>query len=150
MRIRWIVGRRWLMSGAQATGEPSTTMRRIGVAKWLVCHTIKAAPTYFSLDETGYVICFMIHAIHSYANILFLSFRRITIRLRCHTCTTFMAWPILPRTRRRRHSLSLTWMIPVTSPTYHPTRSSWHTGTRGRLRKGMTLTLARNLWIQSW
>ena len=53
------------MSGAQAAREPSTRMRRIGVAKWLVCHTIKAAPTYFSLDETGYVICFMIHAIHS-------------------------------------------------------------------------------------
>ena len=53
------------MSGAQETGEPSMTMRRIGIAKWLVCHTIKAAPTNFISDETGYVFCFMIHAIHS-------------------------------------------------------------------------------------
>lgn len=85
------------MSGAQAAGEPSTRMRRIGVAKWLVCHTIKAAPTYFSLDETGYVICFMIHAIHSscylepFTNTLFLAFRRITIRWSCQSCTTSMA-----------------------------------------------------------
>ena len=53
------------MSGAQAAGEPSKRMRRIGVAKWLVCHTIKAAPTYFTSDEIVYVVCFMIHAIHS-------------------------------------------------------------------------------------
>jgi hypothetical protein len=53
------------MSGAQAAGEPSTMMPRTGMPKWLVCHTIKAVPTYFSSGGTGYVVYFMIHAIDS-------------------------------------------------------------------------------------
>ena len=53
------------MSGAQKNGEPSTTRPRTNVPKWKVCHTIKAAPTYISSGATGYVVCFMIHAIHS-------------------------------------------------------------------------------------
>ena len=52
------------MSGALTNGKSSTTMPRNSVPKWKVCHTIKAAPTYFISGGTGYVVCFMIPAIH--------------------------------------------------------------------------------------
>ena len=55
------------MSGAQAAGEPSTRMRRIGVAKWLVCHTIKGLceksgqvpppmPVFSSIGTVSFII----------------------------------------------------------------------------------------------
>ena len=51
------------MRGALTNGKSNTKRPRISATKRKVCHTIKGAPNSLSTGITGYVVCYMIHAI---------------------------------------------------------------------------------------